>query len=307
MSGFWKWPDAGDWHGLHHTRIRMNFTTFMGFVAGVLQFVVAGYALRLNRIFGTRRVGWSLFWAFLLLALLHLMQSIMRGGFGPELGVKVDVMNALISMLLLIGMVHLEALLKERIRREHEEALRRTELESEVQKKTAYLMQAIEQLQMEMDERKRVEKEAQTVRGQLDIVSRKAEITQIAATVLQSVGEIIKSVNTSADLVSDHVKQSKIANVVRMGALIREQGGDLGDFMTRDPRGQKLPVYIAQLAEHLSSEQISLLSQLEHIKENLQKIAAMQQDYSKISDETGTTNAANMTPDTLGPMEKEAA
>jgi hypothetical protein len=274
----------------------MNFTTIMGFVAGLLQFVVAGYALRLNRLFGTRRVGWSLFWAFLLLALLHLMQSIMRGGFGPELGIKVDVMNVLISMLLLIGMVHLEALLKERIRREREEERRRIELEAEVKKKTEYLMRAIEGLQAEMDERKRVETEAQTVRWQLDAVSRKAEVAQIAAKVLQSVGEIVKSVNTSADLVSDHVKQSKIANVVRVGALIREQGRDLGDFMERDPRGQKLPMYIAQLAEHLSGEQISLQSQLEHIKENLQKIAVMQQDYSKL---TGETNAPPQRAETV--------
>ncbi|MGH7981183.1 MAG: hypothetical protein ACREE6_17540, partial [Limisphaerales bacterium] len=140
----------------------MNFTTIMGFVAGTLQFIVAGYALRLNRLFGTRRVGWSLFWAFLLLAMLHLMQSVMKGGFGAEVGVKVDVMNALISMLLLIGMVHLEALLKERLRVEREEKRMRLELECEVRKKTSYLMRAIEQLQAEMDERKRMESEAQS-------------------------------------------------------------------------------------------------------------------------------------------------
>ena len=170
----------------------MNFTTAMGFVAGLLQFVVAGYALRLNRLFGVRRVGWSLFWAFLLLALLHLMQSIMQGGLGPALGVKVDVMNALISMLLLIGMVHLESLLKERIRVEREEQRMRKDLEEEVKKKTAYLMRAIEELQSEMNERKRMETEAQTARWQLDVVSRKAEMAQIAASVLQSVGEIVR-------------------------------------------------------------------------------------------------------------------
>jgi hypothetical protein len=47
----------------------------MNLISGLLQFAVAGYALRLNRIFGTARVGWSLFWAFSLLALLHVVQS----------------------------------------------------------------------------------------------------------------------------------------------------------------------------------------------------------------------------------------
>jgi hypothetical protein len=275
----------------------MNVTTIMGFVAGGLQFVVAGYALRLNRLFGTRRVGWSLFWAFSLLALLHLVQSIMKGGFGAEIGVKVDVMNALISMLLLIGMVHLEALLKERRRVEREEQRMRLELEGEVRKKTGYLMRAIEQLQAEMDERKRMESEAQSARWELSALSRQAEMAQIASKVLQSVGDMLKSVNVSAGMVSDQVKQSKIANVVRMGVLIRDNGANLGEFMTRDPRGQKLPVYIAQLAEHLSREQSGLLTQLECIKDNLQKITLMQQDYCKVADEAHTANIANSTSD----------
>lgn len=263
----------------------MNFTTALGFTAGLLQFVVAGYALRLNRLFGTRRVGWSLFWAFLLLALLHLMQSLMQGGSGMEFVVKVDVMNALISMLLLIGMVHLEALLKERVRVEREELRLRGELESEVRKKTAYLTRALEELQAEIDERKRMESEAQSVRWELHAVSRRAEMTQLAANVLQSVSDVLKSVNVSANLVSDQVKQSRIANVVRIGALVREHSADLGAFMTKDPRGQKLPVYIAQLAQHLSTEQIDLLTELDSIKDNLRKIMAMQEDYLKLAEE----------------------
>ncbi|HTV41778.1 MAG TPA: hypothetical protein VMF08_14445 [Candidatus Sulfotelmatobacter sp.] len=275
----------------------MNLTTVMGFVAGALQFIVAGYALRLNRLFGTRRVGWSLFWAFLLLALLHLMQSVMKGGFGAEIGVKVDVMNALISMLLLIGMVHLEGLLKERMRVESEEQRMRVELQAEVKKKTSYLMRAIEQLQAEMEERKRVEGEAQSARWELSAVSRQAEMAQIASKVLQSVGDMLKSVNMSADMVSDQVKQSKIANVVRVGVMIRENGANLGEFMVRDPRGQKLPVYIAQLAEHLSMEQSGLLTQLEFIKDNLQKITLMQQDYCKLAGQARKVNDDPATPD----------
>lgn len=266
----------------------MNFTTIMGFVAGTLQFIVAGYALRLNRLFGTRRVGWSLFWAFLLLAMLHLMQSVMKGGFGAEVGVKVDVMNALISMLLLIGMVHLEALLKERLRVEREEKRMRMELECEVRKKTSYLMRAIEQLQAEMDERKRMESEAQAARWELSAVSRQAEMARIASKVLQSVGDMLKNVNVSADMVSDQVKQSKIANVVRMGVLIGEHGANLGDFMTRNPLGQKLPQYIAQLAEHLSKEQTGVLTQLECLKDHLQRITLMRQDYYKLAGQNGT-------------------
>src|ERR1022692_1259989 len=93
----------------------MNFPEIMGFVAGVLQFTVAGYALRLNRLFGPARVGWSLFCAFLLLALLHLVQSVASFHAVIQLGIEIEVMYALISLLLLTGMVYLESVFKERM------------------------------------------------------------------------------------------------------------------------------------------------------------------------------------------------
>ena len=80
-----------------------SFPQVMGFITGALQFIVAGYALRLNRVFGTARVGWSLFWAFALLALLHLFQSVTSFNSGAPLGVEIEVMYSLISLLLLTG------------------------------------------------------------------------------------------------------------------------------------------------------------------------------------------------------------
>ena len=259
-----------------------NFPQVMGFIASVLQFVVAGYALRLNRIFGTARVGWSLFWAFALLALLHLFQSIALFNSGAPLGVEIEVMYSLISLLLLTGMVHIETLLKERLRLEREEQRLRAELESEVKKKTAYLSRAIEELQAEIDGRKRMEAEVEKTHKELLAASRQAGMVEIAASVLRNVGNMLKNADVSASLVSDQVKQSKIANVVHVGNLIREHVKDLGDFMARDPRGQKLPVYIAQLAEHLANEQTTLSSELESLRKNIEEAEVEQQSYTEL-------------------------
>ena len=263
----------------------------MGFVTGLLQFVVAGYALRLNRIFGTARVGWSLFWAFALLALLHLFQSIPSFNSGAPLGVEIEVMYSLISLLLLTGMVHLETLLNERLRMEREEKRLRSELESEIKKKTAYLSRAIEELQSEIDGRKRMEAEIEKTQKELLAASRQAGMVEIAARVLRNMGNILKNADVSASLVSDQVKQSKITNVVHVGALIREHVKDLGDFMARDPRGQKLPEYIAQLAEHLANEQTTLSRELETLKKNIEKAEAEQESYTELMSKEGVAKA----------------
>ena len=236
----------------------MSFPEIMSLITGLLQFIVAGYALRLNRIFGTARVGWSLFWAFSLLALLHSIQSITSFSSGASLGIEMEVIYSLISLLLLTGMVHIETLLKERRRVEEAEKRLRDGLEFLVGEKTAHLSRTVEDLQMEIAERERMEAEVERAHQELLATSRQAALAELADRVLHNVSEVLKSVDTSTALVSDQMKQSKIANVVRIGNLIREHAANLGDFMTRDPRGQKLPVYIAQLAEYVAQEQTTL-------------------------------------------------
>jgi hypothetical protein len=57
---------------------------------------------------------------------------------------------------------------------------------------------------------------------------------------------------------------------------------DLGDFMARDPRGQKLPVYIAELAEHLANEQTTLSRELESLRKNIEEAEVEQDSYTKL-------------------------
>src|SRR5438874_5585078 len=81
----------------------MSDTGWLGVLAWVLQPGAAIYALRLNRLFGTRRVGWSVCAAFFALAVLHVIHLLSPRGSG------VGFMDVLVSILLLICFAHLEA------------------------------------------------------------------------------------------------------------------------------------------------------------------------------------------------------
>ena len=139
----------------------MNMHELMNLIAGGLQFIVAVYALRLNRVFGPNRVGWSLFCAFSLLALLHLFQTFSFLHLENTSVISMEVMYALISLLLLASMAHIESLFRERRRLEQKEIQLRAQLEVEVQMKTQHLTRAIEALQAEVDERRRMEAEVE--------------------------------------------------------------------------------------------------------------------------------------------------
>ena len=134
----------------------MNEAYYTGCIASALQFIVAGYALWLNRRYGTARVGWSLFCAFSLLALLQLVQSTSSSDIVVNAALKINVTYALISFLLLIGMLHLETMLKERFRMERVEQQLRADLELEVKSKTAHLTRALDELMRETEETRRM-------------------------------------------------------------------------------------------------------------------------------------------------------
>jgi C4-dicarboxylate-specific signal transduction histidine kinase len=287
----------------------MGYANVISLISGVLQFLVAAYALRLNRLFGPVRVGWSLFSAFVLLGLLHLFLSVEAFRGRTELGITVDVVYSLISILLLTGMAHLEALLKERLRAESAEQRAQNELEARVKAQTAELVKANEDLQQnaakledEVAERKKMQEQAEKTHLELMTASRQAGMTEVATSVLHNVGNVLNSVNVSASLVADHLTKFKIENIARVAALLDKHSDNLGEFMMKDPRGKQLPEYLSQVAKHLSEEQSLLLKEIDFVKkkiDHIKEIVATQQSYGKVGGVTEKVKITDLVEDVL--------
>ncbi len=143
-----------------------------------------------------------------------------------------------------------------------------------------------EQLEAEIAERKRVELEMEKTHKHLVLASREAGMAEVASSVLHSVGNVLNSVNVSANLIVEHVRRSRVGNITRAAALLQENQTQLGSFLTDDPRGKQLPQYLAELGQHLIVEQASLLTELQALDksvEHIKQVVAMQQNYAKLS------------------------
>jgi two-component system, cell cycle sensor histidine kinase and response regulator CckA len=141
----------------------MNGAGVLMLLSAVLQPGLAGYALRLNRVFGTRRVGWWLVAAFLCLGLLHLMHSL------PRAGVSNGTIDVLISLLLLVGMAHTEAFYASRLRLEHKDRKAQAELER-VTRQSQELSSANENLLRQLLRREQREKCLSASEKQLQLI-----------------------------------------------------------------------------------------------------------------------------------------
>jgi PAS domain S-box-containing protein len=150
--------------------------------------------------------------------------------------------------------------------------------------------------------RKESAEELERVHKQLMIASRQAGMAEVATNVLHNVGNILNSVNISASLVTERVKQSKAPGVSRLAALLQEKGSAVGDFLADDERGRRIPEYLTSLGEQLMSDQKMALEELASLRDNLEHIkdtVAMQQSYAKLCGVTETVAVVDLVEDSL--------
>jgi PAS domain S-box-containing protein len=150
--------------------------------------------------------------------------------------------------------------------------------------------------------RKGSAEELERVHKQLVTASRQAGMAEVATNVLHNVGNILNSVNISASLVIERVKQSKGPGVSRVAALLKEQGSAVADFIAHDERGKRIPEYLTSLGEQLLGDQKMALEELASLRDNLEHIkdtVAMQQSYAKLCGVTETIAVAELVEDSL--------
>jgi signal transduction histidine kinase len=127
-------------------------------------------------------------------------------------------------------------------------------------------------------------------------------MAEVATSVLHNVGNVLNSVNVSGAVILDKVRKSRVSNFCKAADLLEAHKDDLIGFVSSDPKGKRLPGYLASLAPLLAGEQEEilqeltlLLSNIEHIKE----IVSMQQNYSRVSGATESLNVIDLVEDAV--------
>jgi signal transduction histidine kinase len=159
-------------------------------------------------------------------------------------------------------------------------------LEAKVVQRTAELSRANEELSREISVRLQTEHELESTHQQLLDAASRAGMAEIATGVLHNVGNVLNSINVSATLVYDRMKQSKVADLARAIKLMEDHGDQLGTYITTDPKGKQLPAFLSLLAHHLSDERTDVARELELLTEkvgHVKAIVATQQSYAGVS------------------------
>jgi len=113
-------------------------------------------------------------------------------------------------------------------------------------------------LEAKVEERTRELGEAQ--RLVVDTAHR-AGMAEIAVGLMHNMGNLLNSVNVSAERIVDLAESSRLSGIARAGALLPEDPAALVTFLTQDPRGKLFAPYVRKVAEELERERLSILAE----------------------------------------------
>ncbi|TKJ64389.1 histidine kinase [Pseudomonas sp. CFBP13506] len=154
---------------------------------------------------------------------------------------------------------------------------------AEINRVNHALQAANETLEQRVERRTQQLKNAQS---ELLDSARQAGMAEIATNVLHNVGNVLNSVNISADIVTRKLRSSKALGLGKAMQLINEHRGDLGAFLTEHEKGKLLPDYLNQLVEAIAVEQQGMtdeLAQLSKSVDHIKDIVSTQQSYAGAS------------------------
>ncbi len=164
------------------------------------------------------------------------------------------------------------------------------------------VQQRTRELQDQVEAREQAHTELAQAQRSLMLASRQAGMAEVATGVLHNVGNVLNSVNVSATLLRDQVRKSETHSLLKATDLLKEKNGDLGMFLTTDPRGKLMPGLIVQVAEELQKEQANTLRELEQLTKNvdhIKDIIAMQQSYARVAGVVEKVSLASLVEDAL--------
>ncbi len=116
--------------------------------------------------------------------------------------------------------------------------------------------------------------------------SHRAGMAEVATDVLHNVGNVLNSINVSAELISERLAESEVSNFSKVAEMLESHRSDMANFLAEDSRGRHIPRYLAEAARKLSTERENIIGKLKNLGKNVEHIknvVKMQQLYAKAS------------------------
>jgi len=126
--------------------------------------------------------------------------------------------------------------------------------------------------------------ELQNLQDQLADTARSAGMAEIANGVLHNIGNVLNSINVSAQLSVEHLRALPVEKLDRVALLLQNKKQELGADWTSFQGLAALPDLLLQIASAFNTQRESVNSELRHLEEHIdfvKQIVQSQQSFSR--------------------------
>lgn len=150
--------------------------------------------------------------------------------------------------------------------------------------------------------RKETESKLANAQNQLVDAAHKSGMAEMATGVLHNIGNILNSVNLAGEEIYRISGSSKISGLLKANDMLQQHEENMGEFLSQDARGKKLPEYFIKIGKVLNDEISSIRSESKELiaKTTMMKeVISTQQAYAKSGFHSEQLNLQELVEDAL--------
>ncbi|MCB1209710.1 MAG: PAS domain-containing sensor histidine kinase [Verrucomicrobiales bacterium] len=132
--------------------------------------------------------------------------------------------------------------------------------------------------------------------------SRRAGMAEVATGVLHNVGNVLNSVNVTAQLIAERLEKSRVEGLRHAAAMLNDHRDDLATFLMKDARGQALASYLQDATAFVGREQEALAVEARGLVKSIQHIndvIMLQQAHGRLTALREKVHADSLIEDAL--------
>lgn len=117
--------------------------------------------------------------------------------------------------------------------------------------------------------------------------ARDAGMSEIATGIVHNIGNVLNSVNVSANMLVTRLQQSKIGKLEKLLDLVESKGERLGEFIASDPKGKHVAPFLGEVTRALRAEVLEQQEELAALSqgvEHMRALVAAQQELAGASE-----------------------
>ncbi|MCZ6597743.1 MAG: ATP-binding protein [Planctomycetota bacterium] len=131
-------------------------------------------------------------------------------------------------------------------------------------------------------------------RAEVVKTARMAGMSEIATGVLHNVGNVLNSVNVSANLLTRKLEQMALTDLRAMTEVLQRNSHQLGKFVTEDEQGKQFLPFLDVLSRGLEEERGAILSELKSLGRGVEHIMDLVRNQQSYAGKAGVIEHASL-------------